>query len=237
MCVSLNSNRYLRISWSRKEQRMAILFRMKGDSLRPSISAAFNVDLSEPVVAELASVLPARVHRRCLASFQITGALKGTLSFSGQKSESEASCGTALLDLRRAYYPLRTRSEVLIGMGSIGDRRFVFHLATSSLDAPDTDTYNENVLFENGHVWPLPPIKITRPNGIMGTWIIQDMESMVDLSFQPMSDTLRTLSILILRTQYHTIFGTFEGVLLTGKGEPLVLKNVTGIGKKTYLRY
>ena len=39
-----------------------------------------------------------------------------------------------------------------------------------------------------------------------------------------------------MRTDYSAIFGTFDGVLLTGTGEKLTLKNFPGIVKKSRLR-
>jgi hypothetical protein len=92
------------------------------------------------------------------------------------------------------------------------------------------------VLFVDGKVWPLPPVRITRPYGISGDWIIQDTESMIDLVFSPISDSARRLSVFIVRTDYHTVYGLFEGVLRTGEGEKIALKGFAGIGKKISLR-
>ena len=44
------------------------------------------------------------------------------------------------------------------------------------------------------------------------------------------------MSALIVRTMYHTVYVPFDGVLLTGEGERVVLKNFPGIGKKVLLR-
>ena len=57
----------------------------------------------------------------------------------------------------------------------------------------------------------------------------QDTESMIDLTFNPISTNTRTLNILVLRESYSVIYGTFEGVLLTKDGEKIVLKTLPGI--------
>ena len=54
----------------------------------------------------------------------------------------------------------------------------------------------EYILFVDGAKTLLPPIKITKPFGFQKKWIIQDTESMIDLSFTPHSDDLRIFSIL-----------------------------------------
>jgi hypothetical protein len=59
---------------------------------------------------------------------------------------------------------------------------------------------------------------------------------MVDLVFTPISDSPRQLSAFIVRTDYHTVYGLYEGTLLTSDGEKIELKGFPGIGKKVLLR-
>ncbi|HAH63717.1 MAG TPA: hypothetical protein DCL73_16650 [Treponema sp.] len=77
---------------------------------------------------------------------------------------------------------------------------------------------------------------MTHPFGINHKWVIQDTETMVDLTFTPVSVNHRTLNILVMRTDYNNIYGTFDGMLLTGSGEKITLKNFPGIVKKNLLR-
>jgi len=44
------------------------------------------------------------------------------------------------------------------------------------------------------------------------------------------------LSAFVVRTDYHTVYGSFDGVLLTGEGGKFILKSIPGIGKKIRLR-
>ena len=98
------------------------------------------------------------------------------------------------------------------------------------------DTYNENVLFVDGELTPLPPVKITFPFGIKGKWIIQDTENMVDLSFTPISDHSRIVSFMVLRAQKHIMYGTFEGMLKTKDGREIPLKDFSGMVRKQLMR-
>ena len=69
-----------------------------------------------------------------------------------------------------------------------------------------------------------------------GKWIIQDTENMVDLSFTPISDHSRIVSIMVLRAQKHIMYGTFEGMLKTKDGREIPLKDFSGMVRKQLMR-
>ena len=47
----------------------------------------------------------------------------------------------------------------------------------------DSERFNENCLWQNAKMIPLPPIKVTRPKGVQQPWQIQDRYGSVDLMF------------------------------------------------------
>jgi len=237
VCISLSKKRYVRVNWNIASKRVSVFFSLKGDNTRPSITTAFNFDCNQKDFVKIATVTPAPINRRCAASALMSGSANGSIVFSGIQQDSYDSTGLLMLELRRAYYPLRTKSNMLYGFGFFGEKKISFKIRSSNLDGNDTYHYNENVLFVDGEATLLPPVKITRPKGICGPWVIQDTESMVDLVFYPVSDTHRTLSMLILHTDYHTLYGNFEGTLLSNSGESISFKDLAGIGKKSQLRY
>ena len=73
VCISFSERRYIRINWSSETKRMSVFLSLKGDNTRPSIAAAFNVDGDQKDFAEIASVTPAQINRRCAASALKTG--------------------------------------------------------------------------------------------------------------------------------------------------------------------
>ena len=99
----------------------------------------------------------------------------------------------------------------------------------STLDAADPDKYNNNVLIVDGKETALPSVVMTHPFGISKKWVIQDTESMVDLTFTPSSIHARNLNIIILHKRGKSIYGTFEGVLMDSEGNKITLKNFPGI--------
>ena len=70
----------------------------------------------------------------------------------------------------------------------------------------------------------------------MKKWVIQDTESMIDLVFTPDSASQRVISVVLLHAQFFTVFGTFNGVLITREGKSITLKDFPGIIKNQRIR-
>lgn len=209
-------------------------FDFVGSDARPPCEARLEMNLSASGFAELSSLIPYKVKRRSLVSYQVTAPLHGWIGTGYDDHQIMEQTGIGFFDVRKAYYSLRTKGSSVIGMGRIDGRLISFQLANPV--SHDSARYNDNVLFIDGKVWPLPSVRITRPYGVQDDWVIQDTESMVDLVFSPISDSARKLSAFVVRTDYHTVYGTFDGVLLTGDGEKITLRAIPGIGKKVRLR-
>jgi len=240
VCISFNKNRYIKISWDKKRGTINAVLNLKGDSVRPSVTAALCGNLNAEDAGVVASVLPAPIMRRCRATWLLSAPLEGNISLHEKTDltmpvKNDIS-GKVLFETVRAYYKLRSKRISSMATGFVKNHSISFAITSSNLEAVDQDAYNENVLFCDGVLTPLPPVKITYPFGIRGKWIIQDTENMVDLTFTPISDHLRILSVFVLRTQSHTIYGKFEGVIRTKDGEDIVLKDFSGIVKKQLMR-
>jgi hypothetical protein len=240
--VSFNRKRRLKISWDRKRGFFSFACSLRGDGARPDIRGAFTANLAGEDPG-LTCVLPSPVARRCKAVHKVASPMKGVFVFSPrgkgadrQNGAHQFSGGTMLFEMYRAYYKIPTINEFAYGVGNIDGRAVSFSIVSSSLDAANSDEYNENALFAGGVATPLPPVKITYPFGLTGKWIIQDTESMVDLSFTPAASHSRTHSLFVMSTRYVVLFGVFNGVLLTGDGEQIALRDFPGIAKKHVLR-
>lgn len=240
ICASFRKSRYIRISWDRRYNRISLLFNVKGDSVRSSANAAFIGRFTDQAMAEIVSVMPAPTMRRCSATWTAAMPIHGALSLSATKNTAQKTMpdadGIGMLTMNRSYYKFRTRFDILSGLGKSGEKKIQLRLVTSSLDAADTNKYNANVLFSDGTVTPLPQVYMTHPFGMNGKWIIQDTESMVDLEFIPISNSLRKMNAVIISTVYHMIYGTMEGTLLTKDGEKIELHNFPGILQTSTLR-
>ncbi len=234
-----SKKRYVRIKWDKTKNHFSIVFNMNGDKLRPDFSGSFVAQFNTQHHTETISVLPAPGKSRCTALVQTTFPVEGTL-FENRRDGTILPFdleGQMAFAIRRVYAKLRTQKETLCACGTINGKQVYFHFTAPSANAVEPDLYNENILVVDGQTTPLPAVKITHPYGITKQWIIQDTESMVDLSFTPVSDHFRSFSIFIIHAKYHTIYGTFSGNLLDKNGKSISLKDFSGIAKGQRIRF
>lgn len=237
-CNTFGKKRYIKIGWSRKNEKISLTFTVRGDKFRPAVKAKYIAHL-EKDVQEVLFVTPAPTSQRCSATWLIPLKLEGGLNTGKHRhniKEIPQNNGLGLFMLNRTYLKPRSSSEFMYGLANIGGKDVVFSVSNTSQDSLDEDTYNDDLLSVNGKLTALPPVKITHPFGIDKKWVAQDTEGMVDLSFNPVSVSNRTLDIILMRNVYTTIYGTYDGVLVSNDGEKIVLKNCPGIVKKSHIR-
>ncbi|MCR5400770.1 MAG: DUF2804 domain-containing protein [Treponema sp.] len=243
-CTSFSKSRYIKISWSRKHKHVKLSFVVKGDRFRPAFKGKFYspFDIENSSGSDSDGVLfvnPAPTTQRCSATWilplEILGGV-GTAPHRKQITCLPEAKGLGLLLINRTYLKVHSTNEIMFGLFQSEDKRISFSFSNTNQDSIDDDTYNNNVLSVNGQITAMPPVKITHPFGINGKWVIQDTENMVDLSFFPVTVSSRTVNIIVMRNMEKTIFGNFEGILMSKDGEKITLKNCPGIVKKSMLR-
>ena len=239
-CVmNMSRRRYSRISWDKDHRKFSFMFHMDASKPVPASNAAFLSRMESDEVASLTTCNPSPTSRRCSLHFMQSMPIHGALSVreaDGSRKLMDDSEGICFFDVTRHYMKFHSQGEYVTGLGQVDGRNLTFRLEISSQDAVDSYAHNANVLFIGGRATPLPPVRITHNHGPMEIWNIQDTEGMVDLLFTPCSDNHNLISTLVLTTEYHTIFGTFEGTLMTADGEKIKFKNLEGIAKKYRIR-
>ena len=260
-CASFWKNRYIRISWDHARNRFSAVFNLKGDSSRPSASAAFRASYMDATMNETVSVTPFPTKRRCSATYFSTPLIHGSLSLGATNLSGAVnmpdSNGHSLLKVNRAYYNISYEGEFALLSGMVEVRKTVsvkdadgnetvetissmkrvsLHLSGAGENQVDADRLNPNFISVDGNVTPLPSVRITHSAGFMREWIIQDFENMVDLTFTPSLNHVRDMSLLFLASNTRTIFGKFEGVLKTSENEVVVLRNFEGIVRSQTMR-
>ena len=231
--------RYSRISWDKEHRKFSFMFHMDAGKHVPASNAAFISRMESEEVSSITTCNPSPTSRRCSVHFMQSMPIHGALSArepGGSPKLMNDSEGICFFDMTRHYMKFHSSGEYITGLGQVNGRNLSFRLETSSQDAVDSYSYNANVLFFGGRATPLPPVRMTHNHGLMKTWNIQDTEGMVDLLFTPCSDNHNLISTLLLTTEYHTIFGTFEGTLVTADGEKVSFKGLEGITKKYRIR-
>lgn len=202
---------------------------------RPACEGRMDLNTLNFNYLSFSCVVPYRLSRRCHTLYMQGGSINGWISL-GYNDDILLNPATSigLVDIRKAYAGFRTKRTIMTGIGKVDNKILIFQLSSSI--SPDNYKHNENVMFYSENRTLLPPVKITRPYGFMGKWIIQDTESMVDLVFIPISSNYKKLNTLIFRTEHNTIYGNFEGVILTSAGKEIKLKNFPGVVKKANMR-
>ncbi len=234
ICACYRKSRFIKISWGRQHKHHALTFKVQGDNARPDAEGYMYSPMQDDMHTDSLFVCPSPASLRCSATWVSTMKTLGHIAINEEPAED--SEGLGMMILNRAYYKFHSKSASSYGIGNVKGKNIFFYIKTSNMDAADSDAYNSNILVVDGKQTALPPVYMTHPFGIDKNWIIQDTESMVDLTFTPLSTNSRTLNLIALRTSYYTMYGTFEGVLLDSNGEKIILKNFPGLLHKGMLR-
>ncbi len=201
---------------------------------RPSFTAHIELDLNRAQTMPLVACLPFS-DKRCMYTYKNLVPARGDLVFGGRHITLYPENATALMTDYKGYYPYRMKNTWVSGFGFDGSgRRTGFSLVENQ--TRDAFKNNENCLWLAGRMYPLPPIRITQPNGIEKDWVIQDLEGMVDLTFTPREANNYLYNLLLTRCEYRSPFGVFNGMVMTSWGEKIALRNMWGFGEKLYLR-
>ncbi len=172
---------------------------------------------------------------RAMYSTKILMPMEGEFSIGGESHRFEGPSSMGIFDDHKGYYPYRLRYDWVTGFGADAKgRRVGFNLTDNQVR--DQVRYNENCLWINNKVWPLPPVKVTRPQGPAGDWIVQDTEGMVDLVFVPEVGNDLRFNLGIVESDYNGPLGSFRGFVRNGDGDKIAAELLYGVGEKEYLR-
>jgi hypothetical protein len=201
---------------------------------RPSFTAHLEYDLdgrkSTPMAVNLLFS-----EQRSMYAYKAVAAVRGDMVFGGRHISFLPEKTTGLFCDFKGFFPYRMQSIWCTGLGfDAENRRYGFSIAENQ--AKETHKNNENALWVDGHLTPLPPVRITMPDGIEKTWVIQDMEGMVDLTFTPQEHNGSVINLIATRAEYRTPLGYYNGMLVNAEGAQIPVRNLWGLGEKLYLR-
>ena len=208
---------------------------MRGSrDLENRFSGRFRFSCAPKVAAPSVVCLPLGLNR-ALYSTKILMPMEGEFSIGGESHRFEGPSSMGIMDDSKGFYPYRLHHDWLTGFGAdTKGRRTGFNLTDNQVR--DQARYNENCLWINNKVWPLPPVKVTRPQGIAGDWIIQDTEGRVDLVFTPELPNDVRFNLGLVESDYHGPLGSFKGFVSNGEGEKIQAELLYGVGEKEFLR-
>ncbi|GHV62728.1 hypothetical protein AGMMS49587_10440 [Spirochaetia bacterium] len=201
---------------------------------RPSFTAHLTYDLSKSKAGPLVVNLGFS-ERRCLYAYKALAPVRGDMVFGGKHSSLNPAKTSGIFSDFKGFYPYRMQSVWCSGFGFDGKgRRIGFSMAENQ--TRETHKNNENALWIDGELTPLPPVRITMPGGVKSDWIIQDVEGMVDLVFTPQEFVRSGFNLILTRAEFEIPLGCYNGTLVNAKGEQIQVRNLWGTGEKLYLR-
>ena len=201
---------------------------------RPSFTAHAEFMLQDENTTPMAVSL-AFAENRGMYAYKTMAPVRGDIVFGGRHISLNPAKTSGIFCDFKGFYPFPVHSQWCTAAGTdASDRRFGFSLGENQ--ARESFLNNENALWVNGKLTPLPPVKITRASGSDSEWIIQDMEGMVDLVFTPKEQIRYKISRIMSGSYYESPLGFFNGMIVNSEGTEITVKNVYGLGEKLYLR-
>jgi len=201
---------------------------------QPAYTAHLAYSLRDRDVTPLAASLNF-TGQRSMYTFKAATPVRGDLVLGGRHISLDPAHCTGIFCDYKGFYPYRMKGVFCGGMGFDHEgKRYGFHIVENQ--ARETRKNNENVLWVNKHLTPLPPVRITMPNGPESDWVIQDLDGMVDLVFTPKEINRFGANFLITKGDFFTQIGYYNGVLVDSKNRQIQMRNQWGIGEKLYLR-
>jgi hypothetical protein len=172
---------------------------------------------------------------RALYSHKALMPVKGSLTIGEKVVRFGDREGFMIVDDHKGYYPFTMKYDWVTTGGYDGKGRLIgFNLTDNQV--LDHHRYNENCLWVDDAMVPLPPIKVDRPQGTLGTWLIRDSYGRVDLRFRPVIDSRIDINALVVKTKYRAPYGFFEGHIVDEAGERVIFDDFFGMGEKKFIQ-
>jgi hypothetical protein len=211
---------------------------------RPSFTAHLEYPLNTLKIPPLAVNLPFS-DERCMYAYKTFSAIRGDMVFGGRHISLDPAKTRGVFRDYKGYFPYRMNStwcNAFCG-GEIREEKLRFGFSIAENQTRESFKNNENVLWEEGAskeqggtMTPLPPVRITTPQGLESDWVIQDVEGMVDLTFSPQEQLRSSFNLFLTRWDYYTPLGYYNGMLVNSEGKQIPVHNLWGLGEKLYLR-
>jgi hypothetical protein len=201
----------------------------------PPLTVHLAYDMSSQNVTPMAVCLGFS-KQQTMYSYKALAPVRGDMVLGGKRIIlKQENCSGVFYDCK-GFFPYRMHTSICnaSGFDEENKRRFGFHIAENQ--TRDANKNNENALWINGKLTPLPPVRITMQNGIDADWIIQDVEGMVDLTFTPKEPDKSGVKLMLTKADFNVPLGYYNGMLVNSEGEKIHIKNLFGIGEKLYLR-
>jgi hypothetical protein len=198
---------------------------------RPDFNARWKIfHTTEPCV-----IVQPFAENRPLYSHKALMPVAGEVSFASHRSHFAINNSCAIVDDHKGFYPYVMKYDWVTALGFEKQGGLIgFNLTDNQIQ--DKERYNENCLWQNGKMIPLPPVTVKRPNGVEADWHIEDDYGLVELTFTPLADAPNHLNLGIAAFKYHGPTGRFTGHIVDSAGHKVLFDDFIGMGEQKYIR-
>lgn len=164
---------------------------------------------------------------------------KGFANINGLSCEFPPQTSYGILDWGRGVWPYKTTWYWSAAYGDLCNNTFGFNLGYGF---GDTSCATENMLFYNGIANKLKDVVFHIPRtkkqyDYMSPWIITSSDHRLKLLFTPIYDRSMNLSVILLSTEQHQVFGSFHGWAILDDGSFLQIKDLFGFAERVKNRW
>jgi hypothetical protein len=162
---------------------------------------------------------------RCMYVFKAACGVNGQIVFGDKTIELDSETADGFFQDYKGFIPYRARYSNCRGSG-IDAKGQHFSFSLGEHITKKLNVNNENALWVEGSLTPLPPVRITEAEP--GEVFIQDLEGMVDLNFKVIENSETNVDFIFINMEHKNPAGYFNGMLMTRNGEKLFIRNVFG---------
>ena len=145
-----------------------------------------------------------------------------------------------ILDWGRGVWPYKTIWYWGAAQGTVWGNVFAFNIGYGF---GNTSAATENMLFLNGKASKLHDVKFHIPKNennnydYMKPWKFTSSDGRLDLTFTPLLDRNACLSVLILSTNQHQVFGKYSGSAILDDGTIIYFNDLLGFAERVENRW
>lgn len=173
---------------------------------------------------------------RALYSHKTMMPFAGTLRAGAEFTVFDPDRSFMILDDHHGDYPRPMRYDWLTAVRrSAGGRVEGFNLTANQVRDPQR--YNENAVWLGERVHLLPAVRVDRPDGPWGTWLVRDADGSgkVDVRFTPTVRSQMHVGPRRSLAEYYAPYGWYEGRIHTDDVN-LSVDGMFGVGEQKFIR-
>jgi hypothetical protein len=184
-----------------------------------------SISMPSVVVMPLGENRPLYIHKEL---FKASG--KITVGERTYTLDEKAICA---VDDHKGYYPYHMEYDWISGFRNDDTGPMGFNLVDNQVTDPDD--YNENFIWINGEMHPLPPITVKKQSEIL--WFAKDNYDVVNLRFDIEDDFVKKVNVPFFKADYRAPYGKITGYIRDLEGKKHDMAGTFGIGEDLDYRY